>query len=434
MDGPPEEPAEGSRPSSRGKRPNPRDSMISGSQAPVRSHHGIIRSLDSQALPRFDQSGLKLPPRSEHAGLHVPPRFDAAGLPVAPRFDQSGLQVPPRFDHSGLKPPPRFDQSGLKLPPRYEDQASGADSMQGLPREGARQNSFSDSNTSSRPQPPDAPLTTSIDYRSPNLMIKKADRNPNLDPRAALGVNDKSTAKQKKSCALAYDDEKNCGFGYGGDKGCAMTSSNSSKGCGLSIPPDSPRKGADSSAVVEEIAAGLVLAEEFRSQGKLRDADMVVEVMLVAQRVVDEKLPPQHWKQAVEKCKSFCKPFPPKLAKMLQRLHVEIEAYLEAKQREADKKDKTVVVNVYDLLNPFVNSMTGAYHTGIEVGGREYNFGGGGVWECAPRQCGIPGVRYKTSIAVGTLKLNAAEFAQILTKYRTEWVNCYVLVWPSNIT
>ncbi|KAI8137350.1 PPPDE putative peptidase domain-containing protein [Fennellomyces sp. T-0311] len=84
-----------------------------------------------------------------------------------------------------------------------------------------------------------------------------------------------------------------------------------------------------------------------------------------------------------------------------------------------------VLINVYDMLEP--SALTnigyalgvGIYHSGIEVGGREYCFGGHeyenltGVFAVEPK-IGPPGVLYKQSIPMGYTDLSEHEIAQIL--------------------
>lgn len=75
-----------------------------------------------------------------------------------------------------------------------------------------------------------------------------------------------------------------------------------------------------------------------------------------------------------------------------------------------------VFLNVYDVLTPSdpttiprVNDVLmrcglGIFHTGVEVWGREFAYGGhatadSGIFEVSPRQC--PSVRYRTTLCLG---------------------------------
>lgn len=81
----------------------------------------------------------------------------------------------------------------------------------------------------------------------------------------------------------------------------------------------------------------------------------------------------------------------------------------------------TVFLNVYDVLTPsdpktiprlndvLVHCGIGIFHTGIQVWGREFAFGGHsesdtGIFEVPPRQC--PAVRYRTTLCLGVTTLS----------------------------
>lgn len=66
----------------------------------------------------------------------------------------------------------------------------------------------------------------------------------------------------------------------------------------------------------------------------------------------------------------------------------------------------SVVLNVYDLseANELGYSCgLGAYHSGVEIGDREYTFAGGaGIFDTTPRDA--PGARFRESITLGTFE------------------------------
>lgn len=89
------------------------------------------------------------------------------------------------------------------------------------------------------------------------------------------------------------------------------------------------------------------------------------------------------------------------------------------------KKSETVFLNVYDL-HPY-NSylpMFGAYHTAVEIFGREYSFGfhssdDTGVWSSAPKQ--VPNAVFREQLEVGNIYLTLNQFNLILTQLKNEW-------------
>ena len=106
-------------------------------------------------------------------------------------------------------------------------------------------------------------------------------------------------------------------------------------------------------------------------------------------------------------------------------------------------REYEVTVHVYRLIGDTnVSSLMdsagfGAFHSGVEVGGREYSFGGGGddgagsmqtasatgVWSQPPRQLppSFTGASYKESVAVGVAVLTPAELKSVLSRLRREW-------------
>jgi hypothetical protein len=102
--------------------------------------------------------------------------------------------------------------------------------------------------------------------------------------------------------------------------------------------------------------------------------------------------------------------------------------------RGARRKEK-VYLNVYDLTpyNDYVHfAGLGAYHSGLEVYGREYSFGGHefsstGVFVCETKSA--PGARFQQSIEVGETDLSAAEVQSLVDSMSAEWAgNSYHLL------
>ncbi|KAK8790944.1 hypothetical protein WA158_005575 [Blastocystis sp. Blastoise] len=75
-----------------------------------------------------------------------------------------------------------------------------------------------------------------------------------------------------------------------------------------------------------------------------------------------------------------------------------------------------IIVNVYDLNesnNYLYDWGLGAYHSGVEIGGVEYSFGGdGGIGESTPRS--IPDVHLRESISMGYSKLTKKEIEDVI--------------------
>lgn len=107
--------------------------------------------------------------------------------------------------------------------------------------------------------------------------------------------------------------------------------------------------------------------------------------------------------------------------------------------------ENAVYLNVYDVLIPddpktiprmndvLIHCGIGIFHTGVQVWGREFAFGGhpdgeSGIFEVTPREC--PAVRYRLSLFLGYTKLSERQIDDILDYLgRTEFVgNRYSLI------
>ena len=101
-------------------------------------------------------------------------------------------------------------------------------------------------------------------------------------------------------------------------------------------------------------------------------------------------------------------------------------------------REYTVTVHVYRLVCddgiPLLNMMDasgfGAFHSGVEIDGREFSFGGGdvvvdqtGVWSQPPKQLpeAFAGASFKESVVVGVATLSPAQLKGILSRLRREW-------------
>lgn len=85
-----------------------------------------------------------------------------------------------------------------------------------------------------------------------------------------------------------------------------------------------------------------------------------------------------------------------------------------------------VTLHVYDLdeaPGAIAAIGLGAYHSALEIGGREYAYGscdtGTGVWSGIPKQA--RGFSYKKSVAMGTCRLSHAEVQRILELMMDRW-------------
>ena len=83
-------------------------------------------------------------------------------------------------------------------------------------------------------------------------------------------------------------------------------------------------------------------------------------------------------------------------------------------------KGEPIIVNVYDLMN---NSFLypiglGAYHTGVEIFGREYTFSESGVFHTSPRDVEAP---FRTSIEMGVFKGSMNDFEKALIDVKLQF-------------
>jgi len=96
------------------------------------------------------------------------------------------------------------------------------------------------------------------------------------------------------------------------------------------------------------------------------------------------------------------------------------------------RKPIPVTLHVYDLgiggqmqgVNSVLGKMgTGAYHCGVEVGGREWSFRyisrGTGVFSCKPTKC--DGHTHRESIHMGFTTLSEAEVNVLIQRTQKEW-------------
>lgn len=82
-----------------------------------------------------------------------------------------------------------------------------------------------------------------------------------------------------------------------------------------------------------------------------------------------------------------------------------------------------MAINIYDLndLNKYTYYLgVGIFHSGLEVHGREYSFGGhdyasSGIFEVAPREAPSP-ARFRCTAIVGYTELTTAEVAETVTE------------------
>ncbi|CAG8577179.1 2913_t:CDS:10, partial [Paraglomus occultum] len=95
------------------------------------------------------------------------------------------------------------------------------------------------------------------------------------------------------------------------------------------------------------------------------------------------------------------------------------------------QEETSVYLNVYDMLPGSAVTAVGywmgfgVFHTGVEVLGVEYNFGGhdydaSGVFRMKPR-LGPPNVTYKESIFMGYTKLNKEDVVKRMDELSKEW-------------
>ena len=82
-----------------------------------------------------------------------------------------------------------------------------------------------------------------------------------------------------------------------------------------------------------------------------------------------------------------------------------------------------VTINVYDLtpMNDWGHPFgLGAFHSGVEIDGREYTFAGGaGIHDTTPRDA--PGATFREAVAVGTFDGGQPRLRECLEKLRPEF-------------
>ena len=91
------------------------------------------------------------------------------------------------------------------------------------------------------------------------------------------------------------------------------------------------------------------------------------------------------------------------------------------------KKSEPVFLNVYDLhpYNQYLHSLGfGAYHSAVEIFGREYSFGfhdttDTGVFSMMPKN--VPNAVFRESIEVGNIYLTYNQFNLILNQLKADW-------------
>lgn len=92
--------------------------------------------------------------------------------------------------------------------------------------------------------------------------------------------------------------------------------------------------------------------------------------------------------------------------------------------------DPTMIPRINDVL---IHCGMGVFHTGVQVGTREFAFGGhpdtdSGIFQVTPRQC--PSVRFRKTLHLGHTNLSPRQVDDILTYLgRTEFIgNQYSLI------
>jgi hypothetical protein len=98
---------------------------------------------------------------------------------------------------------------------------------------------------------------------------------------------------------------------------------------------------------------------------------------------------------------------------------------------EDDRAREPVILNVYDMFwtNDYTGNMgLGVYHSGLEVYGREYAYGGhpfpfSGIFDIAPRQAGELGeqFRFKESMHIGFTDFRPSDVDKILEELGKEF-------------
>eukprot|EP01117_Protostelium_nocturnum_P007317 TRINITY_DN2617_c0_g1_i1.p1 TRINITY_DN2617_c0_g1~~TRINITY_DN2617_c0_g1_i1.p1 ORF type:complete len:235 (-),score=69.04 TRINITY_DN2617_c0_g1_i1:200-904(-) len=91
-------------------------------------------------------------------------------------------------------------------------------------------------------------------------------------------------------------------------------------------------------------------------------------------------------------------------------------------------RDGRVLLNVYDLHpqnDRFYSVGIGAYHTGVEIYGKEYAFGfhemeSSGIWSATPKQA--VNVKFRESIDLGKTTMNEREVESIIDQLGSKWI------------
>ncbi|CAM9869243.1 unnamed protein product, partial [Heterosigma akashiwo] len=82
-----------------------------------------------------------------------------------------------------------------------------------------------------------------------------------------------------------------------------------------------------------------------------------------------------------------------------------------------------VLLNVYDLneANEYTHEIgLGMYHSGVEINGREYTFGGGGgIFEHEPKDA--PNCRFRESIEMGVFEGTSADISRALDNLKGDF-------------
>eukprot|EP01137_Pigoraptor_chileana_P002349 Opistho-2@41072 len=90
-----------------------------------------------------------------------------------------------------------------------------------------------------------------------------------------------------------------------------------------------------------------------------------------------------------------------------------------------------VIVNVYDLYwaNEYTSALgVGVFHSGIEVGGFEYAFGGHdfpnvtGVFQVTPRMILAPDMKFREAIIVGETHLSELELRAVVMEFASRYL------------
>ncbi|KAG5184663.1 PPPDE putative peptidase domain-containing protein [Tribonema minus] len=86
-------------------------------------------------------------------------------------------------------------------------------------------------------------------------------------------------------------------------------------------------------------------------------------------------------------------------------------------------RPQEVLLNVYDLneANEYLHSTGfGLYHSGVQIGGKEYTFaGGGGIFSHEPKDA--PGARFRCSVSMGTFTGGQAAIDDAIASLRGDF-------------